>query len=215
MNAIIFDLDGTLADTLDDITDALNAVLVRMDLPPHARTATVEWVGWGVRHLVEHALPPAARDRLDQAVTAFRAEYTANLIRTTAPYPGVQELLDGLTDDGIPLAVLSNKPHDMTRRIMAEVFGRWSFAPVLGKREGVPGKPDPTSAHEIAAHFGLKGGQIAFVGDTQVDLQTATAAGMIPIGVGWGFRPAAALARAAAHVAETPAELLAWIRDQR
>lgn len=215
MNAIIFDLDGTLADTLDDITDALNAVLIRMDLPPRARTATVEWVGWGVRHLVEHAVPREAHDRLDEAVAAFRAEYGANLIRTTAPYPGVQELLDGLTADGVPLAVLSNKPHAMTRRIMAQVFGRWSFTPVFGKRDGVPGKPDPTSAREIAAHLGLEAGDIAFVGDTQVDLQTATAAGMIPIGVGWGFRPAAALAATGAYVAEAPTELLAWIRDQR
>jgi phosphoglycolate phosphatase len=215
MNAIIFDLDGTLADTLDDITDALNAVLIRMGLPRHGRTATSEWVGWGVRHLVEHAVPGEAHHRLDEAVAAFRAEYAGNLIRTTAPYPGVPELLDGLADDGIPLAVLSNKPHDMTCRIMAEAFGHWSFAPVLGKRDGVPGKPDPTSAHEIAAQLGLDAGQIAFVGDTQVDLQTATAAGMIPIGVGWGFRPAAALAATGAHVAETPAALLAWIRGQR
>lgn len=215
MNAIIFDLDGTLADTLDDITDALNTVLVRMGLPPHARTVTVEWVGWGVRHLVAHALPVDAGEWLDDAVADFRAEYATNLIRTTAPYPGVQDLLDALTADGVPLAVLSNKPHDMTQRIIEEVFGRWHFDPVLGKRDGVPGKPDPTSAREIAAHLALPPAQIGFVGDTQVDLATATAAGMVPVGVGWGFRPADALAATGAHVVATPAELLDWIRRRR
>jgi phosphoglycolate phosphatase len=211
VKGVIFDLDGTLADTLADITSALNHVLGELSLPPHSPDQTVAWVGWGVRHLVDRAVSDPRL--VDEAVTRFRARYAANLIRDSAPYPGVPDLLDGLTADGVPIAVLSNKPHPMTVRIVREIFGRWQFAAVRGHRPPTPRKPDPTAALEIAAELGLAPAELVFVGDTAVDVDTALAAQMTAVAVSWGFRSADQLRGAgAAEVFARPAELLDWLR---
>lgn len=209
---VIFDLDGTLADTLADIVAALNHVLEGMGMPTHPPSRAVAWVGWGVRHLVEHAI--ADRALLDEAVERFRARYAAHLIIDTAPYPGVSELLDGLVADGTTLAVLSNKPHPMTVRIIDDVFGRWPFADVRGHRPPTPRKPDPEAALEIAATMGLAPAEVVFVGDTDVDVATAQAADMTAVAVSWGFRSAESLAVAGASaVVDSPSTLLRWLRD--
>lgn len=212
MQTIIFDLDGTLADSLADITAALGHVLAAAGLPAHPTTRTRAWVGWGVRHLVEHAAPAGAD--VDALVRAFRARYAANLVVDTAPYPGVGALLDTLVAGGATLAVLSNKPHDMTCRIVDQVFARWRFADVRGHRPPTPRKPDPTAALDIAAGLGVAPGDVVFVGDTSVDIDTARAAGMTPVAVSWGFRPARELAGAAVIV-DTPAQLGAWLGERR
>jgi len=211
--AVLFDLDGTLADTLDDITSALNATFAGVALAPRTREETVAWVGWGVRYLVEHAVPPDRAGEVDAIVARFREIYARDLIRTTAPYPGVPALLDGLVDRGVPIAVLSNKPHEMTLRIVREVFGRWSFAGAFGARTGVPIKPDPTAALELAAALGEAPADCVFVGDTAVDVETAARAGMVPVAVSWGFRSADELAAAgAAYVAPSADALADWLR---
>lgn len=206
--ALIFDLDGTLADTLGDIGAAMSHVLTELGLPAYDLDRYRPWVGWGVRHLVTQALPDGAEHLADTATAQFRRYYGDNLIVTTAPYPGIPELLDALTGH-YALAVLSNKPQAMTERIVTEVFGRWAFAEVVGARDGVPHKPDPTSALELAARLEVSPAHCVFVGDTGVDMQTARAANMRAIAAGWGFRAASELRDAGAEVVlGHPAELL-------
>jgi len=212
ITAVCFDLDGTLADTLADITASLNVALAAGGLAPVTEQAAAAWVGWGVRRLVERAVPDASDDRIDALVASFRSHYDAHLIVTTRPYPGIPELLDALAARGLPLAILSNKPDGMTRRIAAEVFGRWRFAEVIGHRTDVAKKPDPAGALLAARALGRPPAEIALVGDTDVDIATAVASGMIPIAVSWGFRPYQEIASAGASaVLDQPGDLLAVI----
>jgi phosphoglycolate phosphatase len=207
--AFIFDLDGTLADTLADLARAMNAALETFALPGYPSDAYRTMVGEGMRALAARAAPALATDprELDRLVTAWRAIYADHLLDATRPYPGVDAMLDQLATRGAGLAVLSNKPDAETRRIVDGLFaGR--FQEVSGHREGTPRKPDPTSALAIAARLGLAPASIAFVGDTSIDIATARAAGMLAIGVGWGFRPDELVEAGAALVIEEPAELL-------
>ncbi len=206
--AVIFDLDGTLADTLDDIANAMNHVLVELGFPTATADEHRAGVGWGVRHLVKHALPGSDEALVDEATARFRRYYTDHLIVDTRPYPGIAELLDRL-QGRYTLAVLSNKPQAMTAAMIEEVFARWQFADVVGAREGVPRKPDPTSALALAQRLDVSPRDCVFVGDTDVDIQTATAAGMTPVGVGWGFRDGAELVAAGASaLLSEPLQLL-------
>jgi phosphoglycolate phosphatase len=212
ITAVLFDLDGTLADTLADITSSLNVALAGVGLPPVSQASAAACVGWGVRRLVENAVPAAGPELIDELVTRFRAHYTEHLVVDTRPYPGIPELLDALAGRGLPLGILSNKPDRMTRRIAAEVFGRWRWAEVIGQRDDLPRKPDPAGALLCAAALGRPHGEIVLVGDTDVDIATAHAAGMVPVAVSWGFRPFAEVAAAGpAAVIGRPAELLAFI----
>lgn len=209
--AAIFDLDGTLLDSLGDLADSMNAVLRGSGLPEHPRAAYKRFVGEGVQVLAQRALPPGQRDdeTVARTVAAMLEEYQHRWDATSAPYPGVPELLDALTARGLQLAMLSNKPEAFTRRIAERFFGRWPFAAVRGARPDVPKKPDPTAARAIATQLDVAPDQILFVGDTAIDMRTATAARMFPVGVLWGFRGVEELrgAGARALIAE-PAALL-------
>lgn len=207
MRGFIFDLDGTLVDTLADITNSLNHVLSELGMPNHPAERTREWVGWGARYLVEQAIDDATR--IDEAVTRFRAHYAENLIVDSAPYAGVSELLAELASRQVPLGVLSNKPHAMTVSMIQALFADTPWIDVRGHRPPTPQKPDPTGAVEIASAMQLDPGQISFVGDTAVDMETATRAGMIPIAVAWGFRSADTLRDSGcARLIHEPGELL-------
>jgi phosphoglycolate phosphatase len=207
----IFDLDGTLADTLADIGGAMNRALTTLGLPTHPLAAYRDFVGEGVDVLARRALGSAPPARLAELTQAYVAAYAANLIDASAPYPGVPDLLDTLVDRHFGLAVLSNKPDDATQRVCAELFGRWAFVGVAGARAGVPKKPDPTAALALAAAAGCAPAECAFIGDTAIDMRTALAAGMAPIGVGWGFRPEELVAAGARGVAATPEDVLALL----
>ena len=188
--AIIFDLDGTLLDTLADIGCAVNDALARFGCPPHSLDAYRYLVGDGVATLFERALPP---DRVDattvhQCMAAFREEYERQWNVRTRPYPGIEELLDELAERPIPLAVLSNKPHEFTQRCVQHYLSQWKFHAVFGQRDGVPRKPDPAAAREIAGLLRVDAARCLYVGDTAVDMHTARNAGMRPVGVLWGFR---------------------------
>jgi len=209
MASVIFDLDGTLVDSLDDLAAALNHVLAARSMPTHDRAAIESFVGDGARMLVRRAIPDGADE--DALLAAFRARYLEHLTVHTRAFDGVIELLDALRDRGVPLAVLSNKPHDMTELVVADVLGRARFVEVFGQRDGVPRKPDPAAALELAARLP---GPTLFVGDTPVDVQTARAAGMRPIGVGWGMRDEALLREAGAEVIlERPGDLLGLLGE--
>jgi phosphoglycolate phosphatase len=210
--AVLFDLDGTLLDTIDDLAEAMNAALVACGLPTRSSGACKRFVGDGVGNFVLRAIP--ADRRGDQALAAritelFRSAYAANWHQRTRPYEGIPQLLDALTARGLAMAVYSNKPDDFTKIIVAELLGRWTFSAVVGHREDYNHKPDPTTALEIASGLNLRPEQFLYVGDTGTDMATAIAAGMFPVGALWGFRDAAELTRHGAKVLiARPAELL-------
>jgi phosphoglycolate phosphatase len=212
--AVIFDLDGTLLDTLADIGGAANRVLAELEFPQHPLDDYRHFVGEGVARLFERALPDGARDGrlVERCVSGFREEYARTWNEQTAPYEGVARLLAELAARGVPLAVLSNKPHAFTVACIEEYFGQTDFVRVLGQRDEVPRKPDPAGALEIAAAAGLPADRFLFVGDTPIDMATARAARMHAVGVTWGFRPRTELAeQGAATLIERPAELLALV----
>lgn len=186
--AALFDLDGTLVDSLADIAAAMNHTLAAHGLPTHPLEAYRRFVGEGVRRLVERALP---RERLELAETIladYQRRYAEHLLVHTAPFPGIAQLLDALAARGLAVAVLSNKPDGATRRIVQALFSSWRLEPVHGERPHVPRKPDPTAALEIARVLGVEPGRCLFVGDSAIDMQTARNAGMMPVGVLWGLR---------------------------
>lgn len=209
--AILFDLDGTLLDTLADLAAAMNRVLAAEGLDTHPTDAYRAFVGEGVRALTERVLPPSHRSReaIARLMAAMREDYACSWGVTTSPYPGVPALLDGLVAHGVRLAVLSNKPDDFTRAMVAHYLGAWPFADVRGVREGGPRKPDPTEALEILAGLSVAPERAWFVGDTSIDVRTGLALGSRPVGVSWGFRPADELWAAGADaVLDAPLDLL-------
>lgn len=189
--AAIFDLDGTLLDTLEDLGDCMNRVLERHGYPPHPVRAYRFFVGDGFESLVRRSLPESRRQEAEirSLDREARAEYAEHWADKTRPYDGIPELLEALSRRGIRLAILSNKPHDFTRRIAAHYFPDGLFEHVIGSREGRPRKPDPAAALEIADAWGLPPEQIQYLGDTDTDMQTGRRAGMFTVGVLWGFRP--------------------------
>ncbi len=200
--AIVFDLDGTLIDTLDDVADATNRVLTAHGYPAHPADAYRYFLGDGARALVQRALPETARTpaTIETCLAAFREDYGINWCVKTRPYPGIPELLDGLVARGMKISVLSNKPHQNVVDLVATLLGGWQFDQVLGQREGVPTKPNPTSALNLAQALQVVPAQVVFLGDSGVDMTTAVAAGMYPAGALWGFREADELLAAGAQV---------------
>lgn len=212
--AVIFDLDGTLLDTLADLANAMNAVLGRNGFPPHGREAYKRMVGDGVRMLVHRALPEAHRSDaiLEALVPQMRAEYRLRQIEHTRPYPGIPDLLDALRAHHLPMAILTNKPHETTVALVGALLAPWPFDIVQGECPEIPRKPDPAGALRIASTFGIPTHEIFYLGDTDTDMITATAAGMVAVGVLWGFRSAEELlAHGARMLIEEPRELLNWI----
>jgi phosphoglycolate phosphatase len=209
--AVIFDLDGTLLDTIEDLADSMNSVLAAEGFPVHPVESYKYFVGTGVRNLVAKALPENYRDdaTVERCVAAMRREYGLRWSNKTRPYEGIPELLDGLKESGVKMAVLSNKPDEFTRLITGKLLARWEFDVVFGERPMVPRKPNPAAALEIAAILGLNSGEILYLGDSGTDMQTARAAGMYAAGVLWGFRKADELLAAGAQsLISRPADLL-------
>ena len=210
-DAVIFDLDGTLLDTLDDIAASANRALVSNGFPPHMREAYRWFVGDGSAVLMTRALPENHRDpeTSRQCLEAFITDYSDNWKTATRPYEGMLTLLARLQDRNIQLAVVTNKPHQFTGVMMAHYFRDYEFGPVLGQQEGIPRKPSPHQALTAAKQMEVAPSNCIFIGDSAVDMQTARNARMHPVGAGWGFRPAAELLEAGAEVVlNRPLELL-------
>ena len=215
--AILFDLDGTLLDTLTDIADAANEALALEGFPARSQADYLRFIGDGIATTLRRALPPEAVD--DALVERCHAHYQVTYGKTwnahTRPYPGIEELLDALTSRGIELAILSNKADDFARLMAETYFARWPFRTVVGERPGIPRKPDPGAALEIARTLGVEPASCVFSGDSGVDMQTGRAAGMFPVGVSWGFQSVEMLREAGAGtIIDRPGELLAILDDR-
>jgi len=216
IRAIIFDLDGTLLDTLDDIAGAMNTALKANGFKTHPVDAYKLLIGQGIVNLARAALPGDNRDMptVQKLAQAMREEYEKRWAVRTRPYDGIPELLEALRGAQIQTAVLSNKPDDFTRKCVEKFFAGHRFDAVLGERPWIPRKPDPTSAFEIARLLGLSPAFFACLGDSDIDMRTAAAAGMLPVGALWGFRDAGELRdNGAALLLKKPADLLPYLSE--
>jgi phosphoglycolate phosphatase len=209
--AVIFDLDGTLLDTLEDIASATNRVLKEKSFPTHKLDAYRYFVGDGSKMLITRALPEDKRDE-DTVFTCFKIfikDYGQNWKINTKPYEGITEMLDALKDRGVKMSVLSNKPHEFTKRCVTEFLSNWSFDVVLGQRDKFPRKPAPAGAIKIARQIDMLPSDFLYLGDTAIDMKTAIAAGMFPVGALWGFRPLKELQESGARaLIKKPIEIL-------
>lgn len=186
--AVIFDLDGTLVDSLPGIARALNAALDEFSLRTWPEKTVATFIGNGSWQLARLAIPTDALDSLaDKVESAFQRHYAEMWMDGTTPYSGVIELLETLDATDFPMAILSNKPHDFTRKIVSYLFPQIAFSDVRGQQKNSPKKPDPTVALDIAKMWKLPPEKIAYVGDSDVDLATALNAQMQPVIVGWGY----------------------------
>ena len=210
---IIFDLDGTLLDTLEDLADAANATLEHFGFPVHAKDSYRYFVGEGLKTLMQRIVPGtnATDDELNRYMKKFGEIYSQNWNVHSAPYQGVSEMIASLSAAGLQLAVLSNKPHGFTEICVETFFPEKPFVYVYGQREGIPKKPDPAGALELAEKMGLGVEEILYVGDTSTDMKTGNSAGMKTIGVEWGFRERAELEENNAwKIVSIPAEVVLY-----
>ena len=211
---ILFDLDGTLLDTLDDIADAANQALTDRGLPTHDREAYRWFIGDGARTLVTRVLPEHRRttEDIDNCLAAFKHCYQQNWHTKTRPYDGILRLVDRLKAAGSRMAVVSNKPHAFTATCCRHYFPQQPFAFIIGQQDGRPIKPDPYPALQAATHLKSPPSDCLFLGDSGIDMETARRAGMFPVGALWGFRRQDELesAGAAACIAQ-PQELMRWL----
>jgi phosphoglycolate phosphatase len=216
IKAVLFDLDGTLLDTLDDIADAANQVMADRGLPTHSRDAFRWFIGDGSRKLVARVLPENRREdaQVDDCLAAFKEAYGRRWHRKTRPYEGIPHLVSMLRAAGVPMAVVSNKPQAFTEICCRHYFPDQPFDFTIGQQEGRPVKPNPYPALQAAAHLGMPPSDCLFLGDSGVDMETARRAGMVPLGALWGFRRRDELeaAGAAACIAH-PRDLLKWMDD--
>lgn len=188
---VIFDLDGTLLDTLDDLSAAVNHAMQQRGFPSHSRDEYMKMVGHGARNLMSQALPMEHKDNealIDAALTDFRAYYNAHIDVYTKPFPGIQELIAKLHQAGVMLAVASNKFQEGTEHLIKEFFPEIPFVAVLGNRRGFPLKPDPEVVGEVLRKAGLSKDQAVMVGDSDTDMETAANGGIQAIAVNWGYR---------------------------
>lgn len=212
--AVIFDLDGTLVNSIGDLWAGVNRALEMCGLPAHPVDAYRFMVGDGIMKLFERALPEELRtqEMVCRIRDIFVPWYEVHNVDRSRPYEGICELLGELKRRGVRLAVASNKYHSATLKIIDHFFGEVGFEVVLGHREGAAGKPDPQIVEEILDTMGLEREEVLYVGDTNVDMQTARNAGVDCIGVAWGFRPREELA---AHnplaIIDYPAQLVEYL----
>jgi len=211
---IIFDMDGTILDTLEDLTDSLNFALKKSGMPKRSLSEVREFVGNGIRKLIERAVPAnTPTDIVNRVLADFSEHYRQNCANKTSPYDGIPEVLSALRKRGAQTAVVSNKVDFAVQQLSVQYFdGLFDMA--VGEREGVRKKPAPDAIYAVLGHFGLEKNDALYIGDSEVDIQTAANAGMDCICVGWGFREEDFLLRnGAAVVLNKPDDILGYIND--
>jgi len=216
-NGVIFDLDGTLVNSLEDIADSMNGVLRKYGFPVHHLDRYKHFVGRGMRNLVYRALPEDVRD--DEAHVArcrdsMLEEYRRNYVNKTRPYDGIMEMLGELARQGLKLAVFSNKNDDLTKKLVAALLPEGYFAAVIGSGPGMPEKPDPSGVLLISGQLGIHPERLIYVGDSDVDMETANKAGMCGVGALWGFRTKEELISSGArYVLDHPMDLFRILHE--
>jgi phosphoglycolate phosphatase len=212
VRAVLFDLDGTLADSLADLATATNGALTQLGCPTHPVERYRYMVGDGARELCARALPADQQGLQDEVLRRMRQHYDRHCFDLTKLYDGIPELISALAERRHRLAVLSNKPDDFTKRMIAHYFQPSPFAVVRGQLPNVPLKPDPTAARLIAQELGIPPAHWLYLGDTNTDMRTARAAGMHAVGVLWGFRDRDELVESGAeHIVAKPEDVLALL----
>ena len=208
IRSVIFDLDGTLIHSLPGLAASLNRILKKAGLPTHPEQIVRTYIGNGIYKLVERAVPTDhPMEDTQQLVPLMSADYAATWKEGTSPYPGTAEVLNTLAKQKISTAVFSNKPHIFCQQMTDYLFPGAPFTTVLGQRDGTPTKPDPEGAFDTAHALGTPPQEIAFLGDSTIDLATARNAGMIPIAATWGYHDLTALE------SENPAYLIHHIKE--
>jgi phosphoglycolate phosphatase len=209
--AVIFDLDGTLINSLQDIADSMNRVLANKGFPTHDYNSYRFFVGQGLKTLVRNTLPEDKKtdEIIIELYSNLLKDYGENCLQKTALYQNIPELLTALKKRTLKIAILSNKSDDFTNKIADKLMSEWALNTILGSKDGIPRKPDPTGALFVCEELGVLPDEVLYVGDTSVDMNTATAAGMFSVGVSWGFRTKEELLKSGAKaIIDKPLELL-------
>ena len=209
MKGIIFDLDGTLINSLQDIALCMNDVLKQFNHKTHDIKEYNYFVGDGALVLTQNVLPKnSTQQEIQKVLERFKEVYNLNIYHNTKPYEGIIDLLKKLEKEQFKLGILSNKPHKFTLQYAQKHFNDLNFQEIHGQKENIPKKPHPLGALNIAESFNLKTNEIFYVGDTSTDMKTASNANMKSIGVAWGFRPVEELLEYKADfIANNPEEL--------
>ena len=206
---VIFDLDGTLLDTLDDLTASMNYALVKLGCNPRHREECRRMIGNGLAKFAERALPETRRDLREELLEIMVAYYQRHCLVKTAPYEGISYVLQTLSDKGIQMAVLTNKNQKPAETVVAHYWYDGLFDPVVGVCDGRKVKPNPESTLEILEQWQLTASEVIFVGDSEIDIQTALAAGVPSVGCEWGFRDKEQLLAAGAQtLIQKPIQIL-------
>ena len=215
----IFDLDGTLTDTVESLTYSVNATLSELGLSQITEEQCKAFVGSGARKLIERSLKAAGDPELlhvEKAMEVYGRVFKENCTYHVAPYEGIVEMLDTLKTLGVRLAVLSNKPHLQTKDVVATFFGADIFTCVQGQQEGIPRKPDPAAVFMIAKELNVATEECLYIGDSDVDMQTGNAAGVTTIGVTWGFRTREVLKEnGAAYIVDKAQEIISIVKGEK
>lgn len=209
--AAIFDMDGTLVNTLEDIADSVNEMLAIYNLPQRTLEEVRKFVGNGARKLIERALPAEKSDAdfVNKVLYTYDGCYKKHLLNKSKPYEGIMDFLAALQAKKIPLGICTNKQNFAAQIIAEKILSPIKFEKVFGDEKGKPRKPDPTRALEIAKSFSVEPAEVAYFGDTAVDMNTANNAGFLPVGVTWGFRPESELQESGAKIiVHKPDEIL-------
>ena len=215
---VIFDLDGTVADTGGDLSEAINLTLESFGFERKTREEILRYINYGARKFVDGCLPDEVKNSpdyesfLDVAFNRYINFYAEHCFERTHLYGGIAELVRTLRENNIKMCVLSNKQDDMTKKIVTSLLSGDYFIEILGGSERFPHKPNPGSALYLAGRMEIRPCEILYVGDSDVDMNTANNAGMFPLGVTWGYRPESVLTEAGAKkIANSPGEILDFI----
>lgn len=215
--ACIFDLDGTLTDTLESLTYSVNVTLQELGFGQITDVQCKAFVGSGARRLIEQALQATGDSkltRIEEAMEVYGRVFKKYCTYHVAPYPGIVNLLQELKKQGVQLAVLSNKPHLQTEDVVAAFFEEDIFSCVYGQQDGIPRKPDPKAVHMILEELKVEQEECLYIGDSDVDMQTGCAAGVSTVGVTWGFRTKDVLIEhGATYVVDRPDEIISIVKE--